>query len=231
MTDARLPGYWLTELRFADMSDRHWRIFTNALMWSAEQGTDGHIPPKYLRRLHDEEVTDDDVSELEVAGVFVRAEDGGIDMPGWSDEKALRQSTAASVAQYRSRKKENQAAYRQRLRERSESGDVTGNVGKGSSSLGDSSKEGASAYLTGNVTGNALRRNCDAHPDGWAKPCRACGEARKRAEAQDKEAPRKQFRATHEDNCATGNHRWMGDGTCLHCTERRYSKTEEWMNR
>lgn len=226
MTDARLPGHWLNELRFADLDDRTWRIFTNALMWSAEQGTDGLIPAKYVRKLHDVDVTMADLVPLIDAGVFVVTDAGDVTMPGWSDDRGLRQSSAATVAQYRERKRGNQAAYRQRARERSESGHVTGhvpgNVGEGST---EEISNGASAYVNGNttghVTGHALRRNCDAHPDGWSQPCRACGEARKRADAANasSSAPRMQT-VSPGSRCSPGRHRLVADGTCMNCDVR-----------
>lgn len=232
MTDARLPGYWLNELRFTDLDDRTWRIFTNALMWSAEQATDGHIPAKYVRKLHDTEVTIDDLKPLVDADVFVVSDAGDVDMPGWSDERALRQSTAASVAQYRDRKRGNQAAYRQRLRERLESGHVTGHmtehVGEGSS---NDSSQGASAYVggntTGHVTGNAEpSRYCSRHPNGTDQPCRACGDARKAAEAWS--PAKRKFRAR---DCSVQGHDYAESGYCVHCTHRNIAKNDEWMYR
>lgn len=138
-----------------DMPDRTWRVFTSALMWSAEQGTDGDIPDRYVRMLHPEGADEADLAPLLDAGLLVKRE-GGYTLAGWSDPNALRQSTDEQVKSYRQRKRENQAAYRQRRRE---SGNVTGNegghvaphVGEGFKSP----KGNSSAYTPGHVTGNA----------------------------------------------------------------------------
>lgn len=183
MTDSRLPGHWLTDMRYADLTDRAWRVLCGALMWSNEQGTDGIIPTRYLRNLHPDGDVDAAIAELEAAGILIRTDDG-ITLPGWSDPRGLRQSTSAQVEQYRSRKAANQSAYRQRRRSDSASGHVTGNVGEGFST------RKASAYVTGNTTGNVTGH---AGPLVTVKPGSDCG---------------------------PGNHRRLADGTCTRCDSR-----------
>lgn len=223
MTDARLPGYWLTELRFTDMDDRTWRIFTGALMWCAEQGTDGAIEERHFRFLYADGLTKDDIDALMAAELVDRTETG-IQLRGWSDDRGLRQSLDATVRGYRDRKRRNQADYRERLRSRSESGDVTGHmtehVGEGSFTGGDFSI-GASAYVTGHAT-------CSKHPDGNSDaPCFGCMKAREARESSD---PKPATPGVAE-RCASGKHRWLADGTCNHCTTRRVPTNEEFMYR
>ncbi len=67
---------------------------------------------------------------------------------------------------------------------------------------------------------------CSQHPDGTESPCGPCGTARVRFErqqtVQDARWANELARlSTVEKACAAGNHRWLADGTCLHCTERR----------
>ena len=77
MTDARLPGRWLMNMKIAALSDRAWRVFTSALMWSTEQGTDGEIPPLALRFLYPADIPPSVIDELvnadlaDVLGNFV----------------------------------------------------------------------------------------------------------------------------------------------------------------
>ncbi len=209
-----------------DMSDRLWRIFTNSLMWSAEQGTDGAIQNRHFRFLYAEEITDADIDALVAAELADRTADG-IQLRGWADRHGLGQSEAATVKAYRDRKRQNQAEYRERLKSRLESGDVTGHVaehvGQGPS-FNDSSK-GASAY----VTGNGSQTRCTKHPDGNSDaPCFGCMEARKAAAAAS--TPKKIFNSP-ESLCASGRHKWLADGTCNFCTQKKVPTQEEWMHR
>ncbi|MFI8593868.1 hypothetical protein ACIGCK_05490 [Microbacterium sp. NPDC078428] len=224
MTDARLPGYWLTELRFMDMTDRVWRIFTNSLMWSAEQGTDGHVSSRHYRFLHAEGVTDADIEAL-VSAELAELTDDGFQLRGWSDERGLRQSPAATVAAYRERKRRNQAVYRGRRKSEQESGDVTGHVaehvgGGVGLPLGSNSSRGASAYVAGHVTGNASRF-CAKHPNGTTDPCWACKAAREAAEQTEAENRPKRHQFGAPALCPSGEHRWTADGTCARCINGR----------
>lgn len=76
MTDARLPGRWLTDPDFDALSDRLWRVHSSALMWSAEQGTDGLIPRRTLRLLHPEGARAADADSLVERGVWETEGDG-----------------------------------------------------------------------------------------------------------------------------------------------------------
>lgn len=167
MTDARLPGHWLNEMRFMDLSDRTWRVFTNALMWSTEQGTDGRIPTRYLRTLHHDGLIDPDIDALAACGVLERTEDG-IQLVGWSDRNGLRQSLAADVDEYRRKKRESMAALRKARRAQSVTDRVTSNV-PGKVGEGSTSEQvlKASAYVPQNVAGNITGNDQDAqkgHP-------------------------------------------------------------------
>lgn len=172
MTDARLPGYWLNEMRFQDLTDKQWRVFTNLLMWSVEQGTDGHVPARYVNTVHLDGVKDEDLDALVTCGVLERVSDG-VQMLRWDDANGLRQSLAATVEAYRARKRDNQRASRAARKARSVTGDmggdVSGNVGRGYSS--DSS---SSAYTPGNrpgdVTGDRPRRHQFSAADDDEEP-------------------------------------------------------------
>lgn len=127
MTDARLPGRWLTDPNLEALSDRLWRVHTGALMWSAEQGTDGLIPRRTLRLLHPDAATLADASMLVDADLW--AVDGdGFRVLGWEHSQSL----AADIEYQRERNRLKQRAHRARANaERSTrdvSGDVTGYV-------------------------------------------------------------------------------------------------------
>ena len=119
VTDARLRGPWLNAMLYSDLSDAAWRVFTGALMWCAEQETDGVIPRRYLHKLHPEGEQHDAWRELEAAGIWAAGADGGRVLNGWADE--LGQNTAEKIAQYRENSRRRQQEYRDRQK-----GDVTG---------------------------------------------------------------------------------------------------------
>lgn len=204
MTDSRLPGHWLNEMRFMDLTDRQWRIFTNGLMWSNEQATDGYIPDRYLRLLHPKGVEDADIDALVNCEVLERT-DGGLQFVRWSDPNGLRQSLAADVRGYRDRKRQNQAAYRERRKAESVTGHVGGNVA-GQVGEGYESSSKASAYVTGHGDRQQKRRQFgQSAPDyPTVQPGSDCGE---------------------------GSHRWQPDGTCLNCDRRDTQRHDEWINR
>lgn len=120
MTDARLRGAWLTAPNMIGLSDRAWRVFTGALMWCAEQGTDGAVGDGHLRFFSEVTATAT-YDEIESAGLWRRV-DGGYQFMGW--DSTLGQSTAATVETYRSRARDRARRYRetQRARELAESG-------------------------------------------------------------------------------------------------------------
>lgn len=70
MTDARLPGRWLMDPRHTGLTDRLARVHYGALMWSAEQESDGFVPRSALRLLHPEGATDEDARALVVVGLW-----------------------------------------------------------------------------------------------------------------------------------------------------------------
>lgn len=115
LTDARLPGEWLNTPQFDDLSDVAWRVFTSSLMWSAENGTDGHIPIRYLKFLHPEGEQPDAHRHLVAAGLWTQ-ESAGYFMPNWST--SLHQSTAAEVEAYKTSARQRQQKWRDRQRER-----------------------------------------------------------------------------------------------------------------
>lgn len=113
MTDARLPGRWLTDPDLEALSDRSWRIHTGALMWSAEQGTDGRIFRRTMRLLHPEGASAEDAQPLIDAGLWeVEGED--FQILNWERTQTL----AAAVEQTRERNRRNQARWRERERDR-----------------------------------------------------------------------------------------------------------------
>lgn len=124
MTDAHLPGRWLTDPRMDALSDRAWRTFTGSLMWSNEQGTDGEIPQRALRLLHPEGVDGPTAAEL-VAAVLWKPLDTGFQVLGWNKSQSL----AIDVQWQLERNRTNQAAKRKRDREKAQAGRaVTGDV-------------------------------------------------------------------------------------------------------
>lgn len=48
MTDARFPDRWLSDRRFARLSDAHFRSYVTSLAWSVTNRTDGVIEPEDL---------------------------------------------------------------------------------------------------------------------------------------------------------------------------------------
>ena len=135
MTDAHLPGRWLNDPTLDILGDQAWRIHTNALMWSNEQGTDGFIPRRTLRLLHVLGVQLAAVEELTQAKLWAKA-GSDYQILDW----AKSQSLAVDVDWQRERNRTNQKALRERERDKSKarrptstfdgavSGDVLGDV-------------------------------------------------------------------------------------------------------
>ena len=135
MTDAHLPGRWLNDPTLDILGDQAWRIHTNALMWSNEQGTDGFIPRRTLRLLHVLGVQLAAVEELTQAKLWAKA-GSDYQILDW----AKSQSLAVDVDWQRERNRTNQKALRERERDKSKSrrptstfegavsGDVSGDV-------------------------------------------------------------------------------------------------------
>lgn len=113
MTDARLPGRWLTDPTLDAISDRLWRVHSNALMWSAEQGTDGLIPRTTLRLLHPEAGNAEDARGLIAAGLWT-AEGTAYRVLHWEQT----QTPAALVEHQRERNRLKNQALRDRERQK-----------------------------------------------------------------------------------------------------------------
>lgn len=108
MTDARLPGPWLTNPTMDGLSDRAWRTFTGSLMWSNEAGTDGRITTRSLRFLHPEGTDDVTRDELVRAELWALTADG-IEVCNWT---VMGQELAATVAERREAARVRAANYR-----------------------------------------------------------------------------------------------------------------------
>lgn len=113
MTDARLRGEWLTAPAHDGLTDAAYRVLHNALMHSAEQGTDGAIAMRELRFLYPGVLEPSLLDELERAGFWERTQ-AGYQLLGWSTD--LGQSTAAEVSEYRQKARERQRKRRNAVR-------------------------------------------------------------------------------------------------------------------
>ena len=113
MTDARLRGEWVNAIKFDGLSDVAWRAFTGALMWSAENGTDGHIPQRYLKRLHPDGERPAAFDELVSNGIWERSADGFM-LVDW--DGAMGQSSALQVETYKANWRKRQSAFREKTR-------------------------------------------------------------------------------------------------------------------
>jgi hypothetical protein len=74
MTDTRLPDRWLTDRRIQRLTDRAYRAFFNALMWSVANRTDGIIEPEDLALIPGFTPCVED--ELVAAGVWIERNEG-----------------------------------------------------------------------------------------------------------------------------------------------------------
>jgi hypothetical protein len=190
MVDTRLRGDWLHNPRFDDLSNDAWRLFTLAMMWSNEQGTDGHVPTRYARILH----PDIDIAvaaELAAAGLVEQTDDG-IQLVGWDSD------LGQSSAEYVSRKREEARLRMRNVRQsRSTSGaresmnvranraeNVHTDVGQAPSS----SSSSPGAYVPPNVRANDV---CPKHPNGdIGEPCAQCAAVRQARAAKPTPTPR-----------------------------------------
>lgn len=130
MTDGRIPGKWINEPRFVEMSVDAWCIFTKAIAWSNEAGTDGLVKRRYLGLLHPQGEMPAANQEIVALGLWHPAADGFqfIDWNKKAHHGGLGQELAAVVQGQKERKKNNQAEYRKRLAESPAPQGVTGNV-------------------------------------------------------------------------------------------------------
>lgn len=124
MTDSRLPGRWLTDVRFEALSDRAFRTFCGSLMWSNEHGTDGAIPDVAMKYLHPLGVDVQTRTELLNATLW-RVTKSGVQVPDWTTK--MQQSAAATVEQQRENNRNRQRAHRARKKSATADG-VTGDV-------------------------------------------------------------------------------------------------------
>ncbi|WP_148061413.1 hypothetical protein [Frigoribacterium sp. PhB160] len=186
-------------MKFDNLSDKAWRIFTGALMWSAENGTDGFIPDRYSKRLHPDGSDIQAEWELSEAGLWEKTRDAdgnkGMQLVDW--DGALGQSLAIQVETYRANARGRSRRYREKERaklaksvgftDESVTRDVTGDVtsevrphvgeGKGKGrGTGDVNDEVSLNEETGEVSiqGEPLWETV-AIPSG--KKCRVCLDA------------------------------------------------------
>lgn len=145
MTDARLMGKWLANMRFDDLTDAAWRVFTKGLMWCAENGTNGKLPKRYLHTLHPEGDQPAAYDQIAAKGLWEKTVDG-YQFLDWAGD--LGQSTEAQVKAYKEGNRKRQADFRAKQKEagqvsfsptdrdvtRDVTGGVTRDVGKGKGS-------------------------------------------------------------------------------------------------
>jgi hypothetical protein len=113
MTDTRLRGEWLNNMRFDDLSDAAWRVFTNAMMWSNENGTDGVVPRRYLKMTHPDGEISEAFDEILEAGLWSESTDGYVFID-W--DGVLGQETAERVELNREKWRQRQRDKRERDR-------------------------------------------------------------------------------------------------------------------
>lgn len=129
MTDSRLPDEWLLNPVLDKFSHEAWRLFTRALMFCNQQGTDGEIDPLYVRYIWPYGDPSEPVDELLASGWFERKGDLLV-IPDW---QAKGQSTADEVEARRARKRKNAQDSRDKKKASQSSsvgGDVSGDVGQ-----------------------------------------------------------------------------------------------------
>lgn len=138
MTDGRIPGKWMNEPRFIEMDVNAWCVFTKAIAWSNEAGTDGLIKRRYLSLLHPDGEQPRAFETIAEMGLW-KPIDGGYQLVDWNKKAhqgGLGQETAENVRAQKKRKRENQQAYRDRKATEGGpggpgggvTGDVTGHV-------------------------------------------------------------------------------------------------------
>jgi hypothetical protein len=217
MVDTRLRGEWLHNPRFDDLSDPAWRLFTLAMMWSNQQGTDGEVPTRYLQMLHPD-VGDEALPELEAAGVLETTE-AGIAFLDWTTD--LGQSAAEDVSRKRTEARERMRSLRE-SRRLSSPGDTANvranepmNVGQAKEALKASSP---SAYVPANVRANT--ETCPKHPVDTGEPCGTCMRIRQERDAR-RPAAGGEARAIAE-RCRREGHLFNpGDLYCNRCGDKR----------
>ncbi|MEV8370143.1 hypothetical protein [Microbacterium sp. NPDC064584] len=207
MTDARLRGEWLTAAAHDGLTDAAYRVLHNALMHSAEQGTDGAIARRELRFLYPGPLDQATLDEIQTAGFWEPVADG-YQLIGWADK--LGQSTAAEVEHQRARNRAKQERYRTRMA--SGATDQPGDV------------EGVSAPRgTGDVTGDVTGYVTGVVGQDRTGPYRASpalSKSRARGSAARSESTGAIITPLPGRRCAPGQHRLLEDGTCMKCDIR-----------
>lgn len=116
MTDGRIPGMWVTQPRFIEMNVNTWTVFTKAIAWANEHGTDGHVPRRYLAFLHPDGHYPDAYTELCDMGLWYPAGDG-YQFSKWAEKPSvggLGQSTAEQVEENKKSNRERQQRWREK---------------------------------------------------------------------------------------------------------------------
>ena len=129
MTDTRLPDKWLLNPALDKLSHGAWRLFTRALMFCNQQGTDGEIERLYMHHVYPWGDYSDFVKELVRIG-WMEITDDAFVIPGW-EEKG--QSSAAQVEHWRAQSRERQQRSRDKKKSSTAAqatGDVTRDVGQ-----------------------------------------------------------------------------------------------------
>lgn len=125
MTDTRLPDHWLLNPTLDKFSHEAWRLFTRALMYCNQQGTDGEIETLYMKYVWPYGDPSEHVLELLETGWLMGTERGFV-IPDWEGKG---QSPASQVLAY----KENARLRQQKSREKRKSSDseaVTSDVAR-----------------------------------------------------------------------------------------------------
>ena len=118
MTDTRLPDRWLSDRRMNRLTDRGFRAFINALMWSVSNRTDGVIEPEDLPLVPGFANCAED--ELAAAGLLDPLDHG------W--RITVYQATQTSKSQLEALEQARQANRDRQARWRAEKANVTNNV-------------------------------------------------------------------------------------------------------
>jgi hypothetical protein len=123
MTDTRLPDSWLLNPTLDRLSHEGWRLFTRALMYCNQQGTDGEIETLHMRYVWPYGDPSEYVLELLETGWLVETEKGFL-IPDWVNKG---QSPASQVLANKEKNRLRQQNHRQKNKA-SQSGPVTRDV-------------------------------------------------------------------------------------------------------
>jgi hypothetical protein len=129
MTDTRLPDKWLLNPTLDSLSDGAWRVWTRALIWCNQQGTDGDIPSLYLRYIYPWSDPSEYLLELLNIG-WLEETENGFAIPDWEGK-------GQSLAAYVTARRETNRLRQQNLRAKKKSSqgesvtnDVTRDIGQ-----------------------------------------------------------------------------------------------------